>query len=403
MKKLALVLGMIVGATLSYATTNEVPVYRNGPNRPPAYPRLADCSDGGIGWNATTGAFACNSTFASSSAPPVNCVGTTDALQYDAGTSAFQCKTISVPATPVNCVGSLASLQYDAGTSAYQCVNHAAAATPVNCVGVTDALQWDAGASAYQCATISVPAAPGTCTGTDSALQYSGGYSCADMTSISALMRRPHRRFQYCAVPTAVGSTTITGLGNISTLIGSPTTAGVSNDNYLAVSIPTGAGGIGGMQGGLTFRGGMNPRFTAVLNPVQITNVRRWVGFAASSITGSATPSVAMMAFRFDTGVPDTNWQLCSGSGSGAATCSDTGISGSSTAGVMSTFIIDCQASTCTGYIGVADNTLTQATSTRSLSGFTSTTMIPYIVGTDLTGSHTSFQFGLQCIEVDVQ
>lgn len=57
-----------------------------------------------------------------------------------------------------------------------------------------------------------------------------------------------------------------------------------------------------------------------------ITNVRLFAVLAASDPSASATPNIHYAGFRFDTGVPDTNWRARSCAAGGVTESTDTGV-----------------------------------------------------------------------------
>lgn len=123
-------------------------------------------------------------------------------------------------------------------------------------------------------------------------------------------------------------------------------TGSVSTSGTLAASAPTSAQGVGvthttaattGSQGSVhldathTYHtAGMNIRFEAVMSIDSTTAIRFFAGYSTSgNLTGNTlntdAPTVSLAAFRFATGVPDTNFQACTADGT-TFSCTDTGV-----------------------------------------------------------------------------
>ena len=68
------------------------------------------------------------------------------------------------------------------------------------------------------------------------------------------------------------------------------------------------------------------PYWRVIVRTDNNTTMRKWVALAESTLSGiDSSTSVHYYGLRFSTGVPDTNWQCCSGSGA-AQGCTDTGV-----------------------------------------------------------------------------
>ena len=80
-----------------------------------------------------------------------------------------------------------------------------------------------------------------------------------------------------------------------------------------------------------------------------ITTSRIWIGLSSGNLRGADTPTQHLAAFRYSTGVPDTNWQACTNDNVGAPTCTDTGIP--AFANNVRTFRIDLTASSARFYM----------------------------------------------------
>lgn len=388
-------------------------------------------------------AYSCDSL--SIPASPIGCTGATDALQYDGGAGAYQCRTISVPAAPVGCTGLFDSLQYDGGAGAYQChtdptpgtcsgswkaLNYSGGAyscqtdpTPTTCSGAYKALNFDGAAYAcqtsptvstcsgaykalnYDGAAYSCQTSPtvSTCTGANDSLQYNGSaYSCRtiDMTDYA---RRPHARHDHCLGAMGYNLTTFWSAGLTAVAAGAGGLAVPAVTNYLSVANSTAAtiNTIASVRGTSTFMLAMQPRFTATYNSPSGTAVRRWIGLAQAVATmggsGSDTPLTTFVAFRYSTSIPDTNWQLCWGDGA-ATTCADTGVP--FVAAAMEPFVIDCGASTCTGYVGTGGVLSAGTTVTPTAGLFTANALEPFVNVTATTGTGKNFHLGEMCVEL---
>jgi hypothetical protein len=113
------------------------------------------------------------------------------------------------------------------------------------------------------------------------------------------------------------GAATVTAVG----LAASPTlTATVSNgdDATTAWLTHTTGSGNGNASGVISatftiLQSSWSPQYyTNVKSGATITNIRYWVGLFSASPDSSAAPAAtSLVAFRFDTSVPDTNWQFC--------------------------------------------------------------------------------------------
>jgi hypothetical protein len=83
----------------------------------------------------------------------------------------------------------------------------------------------------------------------------------------------------------------------------------------------------GALSGTGLVRRDWQPEFIArIKTPSDITSMRLWIGFATGNPDGSDAPSSHMAAFRFSTGVPDTNWIAYTDDGDGTGTATDTGV-----------------------------------------------------------------------------
>jgi len=58
-----------------------------------------------------------------------------------------------------------------------------------------------------------------------------------------------------------------------------------------------------------------------------VTGSRIWIGLFSADPFGSATPSVSLIAFRYDTGASDSTWKCLTDNGSGSPTVSNSGVS----------------------------------------------------------------------------
>jgi hypothetical protein len=130
--------------------------------------------------------------------------------------------------------------------------------------------------------------------------------------------------------------------------------------------------------------------YARIKTAASIANIRHYVGMYSANPSGAATNNTIHQAgFRFDTGVPDTNWQFCTGDGTTQA-CTDTGVAVSaSTAYTLAVVCTVTGTNQCLGYI----NGSLVATRTANLPD--ATTTIGYHVGTStLTGASRSLLFG---------
>jgi hypothetical protein len=99
-----------------------------------------------------------------------------------------------------------------------------------------------------------------------------------------------------------------------------------------------------------------------------ITSSRIWIGVFSADPFGSATPTVHLIAFRFDTGAGDTNWQCVTDNGSGTPTVTDSAIAVA--ADTTYDLRFECSASDVKFYINdvlVATITTTLPTSTQAM------------------------------------
>jgi hypothetical protein len=157
------------------------------------------------------------------------------------------------------------------------------------------------------------------------------------------------------------GAATVTAVG----LAASPTlTATVSNgdDATTAWLTHTTGSGNGNASGVISatftiLQSSWSPQYyTNVKSGATITNIRYWVGLFSASPDSSAAPAAtSLVAFRFDSSVPDTNWQFCT-SNSGTQTCTDTGVAVA--ASTTYNFSIVCSGtSSCTGTVNGTSKT----------------------------------------------
>jgi hypothetical protein len=187
-----------------------------------------------------------------------------------------------------------------------------------------------------------------------------------------------------------IAGTTLTNLGFAAapTVTASSTASSDDADGpWLSITTSTANGNDAVITNFSVLRRDWDPEFyTRVKTPATITNLRYWIGLFSADPTGSATPAVHAAGFRFDTGVPDTKWQFCTGDGTTTA-CTDTGVTVS--ASTAYTLGVTCSASDCKGYV----NGTLSATRTTNLPG--ATTTIGYNVSaSNLSAAAHSLLFG---------
>lgn len=166
-------------------------------------------------------------------------------------------------------------------------------------------------------------------------------------------------------------ATTLTGVGiagGAASGAGSTTAALDADGTWIILNPGNTSGNDEIISNFSVLRRDWNPEvYIRVKTPAATANSRYWVGLFQSDPTGAATNNtINSAAFRFDTGVPDTNWQFCTSDGTTQA-CSDTGVA-VSTSTAYSLWVI-CSASDCKGYV----NGVLKATRTTNLPTATQT------------------------------
>ena len=127
--------------------------------------------------------------------------------------------------------------------------------------------------------------------------------------------------------------------------------------------------------------------YTNVKTGATITSIRYWVGLFSANPDSSSTPAANYVAFRFDTGASDTNWQFCTGTDATHQTCTDTGVTPA--ASTTYNFSIVCSGTTsCTGTVnGTAKTNSTNLPASATQMGYGNRV-------TTLTGSSRTISWG---------
>ena len=119
--------------------------------------------------------------------------------------------------------------------------------------------------------------------------------------------------------------------------------------------------------------------YTNIKTGSTITTIRYWIGLFSASPDSSATPAANYVAFRFDTGASDTNWQFCTGTDATHQTCTDTGVTPA--ANTTYNFSVVCSGtSSCTGTVNgtsKTNSTNLPASGTQMCYGNRVTTLTP--------------------------
>lgn len=109
----------------------------------------------------------------------------------------------------------------------------------------------------------------------------------------------------------------------------------------------------------------------AVRNPpAPITTARWWVGVFSGDPTGSATPALHYMGFRYDTAADGTTWHAVTDNGSGTPTVTDTTVTFAVTTSYRLRIVVDSAGANVRFYInGIlrATHTTTLPTATQNL------------------------------------